>query len=79
MPNIILYQFEICPFCKNVRDKLKEKNLEYEKIDVEYDRKSHLRKELFNKTGIFTVPIIKIDDKYIGDSNKIISYLDKIG
>jgi glutaredoxin 3 len=77
MIKIILYQFEQCPYCAKVRAKLKEMKVEYETINVEYDRENTLRKELFEKTGVNTVPIMKIDGKFIGDSEKIIAYLDE--
>jgi len=79
MAKITLFQFENCPFCKKVRDKLAELNLDYEIENVPRDRDDSLRKELFEKSGVATVPVIKIDEKYIGDSEKIIKYLEEIG
>tara|TARA_Y100000034_G_C6785967_1_gene351587 strand:- start:429 stop:674 length:246 start_codon:yes stop_codon:yes gene_type:complete len=76
MVKIILYQFEECPFCLKVRNKLEELNLEYEKVDVSYSRDDPLRKELLEKSGVASVPVIKIDDKYIGESKDIIEYLE---
>lgn len=77
MEKITLYQFESCPFCELVRQKLAEKKLEYEKVNVERDRDDPVRKEVAALSGVFTVPVIKIGDEYIGDSGKIIAYLDK--
>ena len=76
MAEIILYQFEQCPFCAKVRNKLKEMNLRYEKINVSYDREDPVRKELLEKSGVATVPVIMVGGKYIGDSAEIIKYLE---
>jgi glutaredoxin 3 len=73
---ITLYQFEECPYCAKVRAKLSELGLSYEKINVPYDRDDFLRQELLEKSGVATVPVIKIDNKYIGDSEKIITFLE---
>ncbi|MFH1275480.1 MAG: glutathione S-transferase N-terminal domain-containing protein [Candidatus Woesearchaeota archaeon] len=78
MVKITLFQFEECPYCAKVRAKLAEKRLEYEKVNVNYSRDDPFRKELFEKSRVWTVPVLLVDDKYIGDSNKIIEYLDTI-
>ena len=41
------------------------------------DRENPERKELFAKSGVPTVPVINIDGKFIGDSAKIIEFLEK--
>ena len=77
MPEIILYQFEECPWCEKVRQKLKELKLSYKKVNMIRDRENPDRKELYKKSGVLTVPVINIDGKFIGDSSKIIEFLDK--
>ena len=77
MEKITLYQFESCPFCELVRQKLAEKKIEYEKVNVERDREDPVRKEIAETSGVSTIPVIKIGDKFIGDSQNIIEYLDK--
>lgn len=72
---IILYQFEECPFCAKVRVVLRESKLQFEVVNVSYDRDDLLRKELLAKSGVPTVPVISIDGEYIGDSQRIINYL----
>ena len=78
MTEITLYQFENCPFCAKVRVKLDQMDLKCEKINVSRDRNNPVRKELFEKSNVLTVPVIKIDGKYLGDSEVIISYLDSL-
>ena len=77
MTELILYQFEECPFCAKVRTKLDELKISYQKVNVSYDREDELRKELLDKSGVASVPVMKIDDKYIGESDDIINYLEK--
>ena len=76
-PKIIIYQFEECPFCTKVRLFLKELKLSFTTINVAHDREDPLRKELAKKSGVPTVPVVSIDGKYIGDSQKIIGYFQK--
>ena len=81
MSELTLYQYEMCPFCVRVRSKLEEKGLEYKKVNVTYDSSDPTRKEIAEKSGVTTVPVLKIGDgddaKYIGESSDIIEYLDE--
>ncbi|MEK6819879.1 MAG: glutathione S-transferase N-terminal domain-containing protein [Nanoarchaeota archaeon] len=77
MTEIILYQFEECPWCEKVRQKLKELKLDYKKVNMIRDREDSERKEIYRKSGVPTVPVINIDGKFIGDSAKIIEFLDE--
>ena len=76
-PKISLFQFESCPYCEKVRRKLKEKNLDFEKINVLLSRENPIRKDLFKKSGVLTVPVIKICERYIGDSLEIIEFVEE--
>ncbi len=72
---IKLYQFETCPFCKKVRDKMDSMGLEYEKIEVPKDRDK--RTELKELSGQIKVPVIQDSDgTVVNDSAKIIEYLE---
>ncbi len=77
MPKITLYQFEECPFCAKVRLFLKELKVPFSTVTVAANRDDPLRKELLQKSGVPTVPVISINGKYVGDSQKIIDYLQK--
>lgn len=76
MTKITLYQFETCPYCAKVREKLESMGLEYRKVNVARNREDSQRKEIAEKGGVLTVPVIRIDDKWIGDSDKIVAYLE---
>jgi len=76
-----LYQFEECPYCAKVRVKLEEKKISYEKVNVPRNREDGLRKLLAEKSGVFTVPVLKVVDengaeKYIGESAVILKFLE---
>ena len=77
MTKITLYQFQECPFCAKVRAVLHRLELPFTAIIVPHDREEPIRKELFQKSGVPTVPVISIDGKYIGDSGEIIRYLEE--
>lgn len=74
---LVLYQFEMCPYCAKVRNKLDNLGLEYEKVNVSHNRDDALRKELLEKSGVATVPVLKADNKYIGESSDIIEFLEQ--
>ena len=79
---LILYQFEECPYCAKVRGVLEGKGLKYEKVNVVRNREDSLRKKLAEKSGVLTVPVLKVRDgkgkeEYIGESEKIIEFLEK--
>jgi len=76
MTSITLFQFSECPYCARVRAKLEEMNLDYEIVNVSNSRRDPIRRELLEKSGIGTVPVIKVNDQYLGDSEKIIEYLE---
>ena len=77
---IILYQFETCPFCQKVRDKLRGLGLtdKVKKVNMIRDRNDPERKKLAERSGVFTVPVIKINGKFIGESDVIIKKLQEM-
>lgn len=62
--NIKIYSTQYCPYCTRAKMLLKSIGLEFEEIDV--GGNEALRNEMIKKTGQMTVPIIFIDDKFIG-------------
>ncbi len=81
MAEVTLFQFEECPYCAKVRAKLRELGISYRKMNVPSDRQDPLRQELLEKSGVPTVPVLKVDgksgEKYIGGSADIIAFLEK--
>ncbi len=72
---IKLYNLEHCPYCRRVREKLSELNLEYEKIDV--PREKSERQEVIAVSGQPSVPVLVDGDVIIADDDdKAIAYLE---
>ena len=77
MAEIILYQLPGCPYCAKVRAELSKREMDYLVVNVAKNRSDKLRMELFVNSGVPTVPVIKIDDLWVGDSENIITYLEE--
>jgi len=58
-----VYSTPSCPWCHKAKDFLKEKNVEFEDIDVRADQKAS--DEMVKKSGQMGVPVIDIDGKII--------------
>jgi glutaredoxin 3 len=63
MTKVIVYGTDACPFCVKAKDFLKEKNVEYEDIDVSKDQEK--AQEMIKKSGQQGVPVLDIDGKII--------------
>lgn len=73
-----LYQFEECPYCKNVRVKLTDLGITY--IIHNVPRQREQRDELTKISGQKFVPVLidKDNDVIIADNDdKIVEYLEK--
>lgn len=60
---IKVYGVPGCPFCKRTKEFLKSKGLNFEDIDVAADH--NLAKEMVEKSGQMSVPVIEVDGKII--------------
>lgn len=70
-----LYQFEACPYCKKVRQRMSELLLTYVAINVPQDRAE--RHEVMRVSGQPTVPVLVDGDVVLADEDEIVDYLDK--
>ncbi len=70
---IKLYNIDGCGYCGMVRRVLEELNVEYEKIDVPWPQMQ--RKEVYQVSGQYTVPVLVDGDKIFDDEYEIIHYL----
>ena len=61
--NIKVYSTSTCPYCHMLKGFLKEKNVQFEDIDVGKDAQA--ASEMIEKTGQMGVPVIDIDGKII--------------
>ena len=73
--SIVLYNLDYCPYCKKVRDKLKELGLDYTIKNVELAK---YKKELAKKRdGKTTVPYLEICGQGFEESDVIVKVLDE--
>lgn len=72
---IRLYNLDHCPYCKRVREKLAELNLEYERIDVPKSKEE--RSEVVRVSGQSSVPVLVDGNVVIADDDdRIIEHLE---
>jgi len=60
---VTVYSTELCPWCKKVKEYLKEQKIEFSEIDVGKDPKA--ADEMIKKTGQMGVPVTEVDGKII--------------
>ncbi len=70
-----LYQFEGCPYCRMVRQKLSDLELTYVSVCVSPDRSR--RQKVLEVSGQPTVPVLVDGDVVLADENDIVAYLDR--
>ena len=63
MPNIKVFSTEFCPYCVSLKEFLKEKNIEFQAIDVTEDLKA--QEDMIEKSGQMGVPVVEIDGQII--------------
>ena len=74
-PELILYKFDACPYCKRVQRKITELNIS-DKIKMRDTRTEPMwRKDLNDRTGRTQVPCLFIDGEPMFESLDIIDYL----
>lgn len=61
--NIKVYSTPTCPWCKRVKDYLKQNNVKYEDSDVSTNRAA--AEEMIKKSGQMGVPVIDIDGEIV--------------
>lgn len=72
---ITLYHFELCPFSRQIRVLLKEKNLEFELVSEKYWQKNE---SFLNLNPASTTPVLKDGKLTVIESYPVISYLEEI-
>lgn len=63
-----VYSAPSCPWCRAVKEFLKNHNIEFEDIDVSVDQDA--AKEMVLKSGQMGVPVIEIDENIVVGFNK---------
>jgi glutaredoxin 3 len=60
---VIVYSTKTCPYCRMLKDFLKENNVVFEDYDVGSDREK--LEEMIKKSGQIGVPVVDIDGEII--------------
>ncbi len=72
---LTLYQFEGCPYCKMVRQKLSDMEMTYLSVCVPQDRSR--RDAVIGVSGQPSVPVLVDGDTVLTDEMDIIAYLER--
>ena len=75
-PVVTMYVSDWCPYCQRAKGLLKQKQVEFNEINVEEDEKS--REEMMTRSNRRTVPQIFIGDKHVGGFDELYA-LDRSG
>jgi len=71
MKKVTMYTSIACIYCITMKDFFKKNKIDFEEIDIlENDE---IREEVMKKSGLSSIPIIKIEDKFYtaGDKEEI--------
>lgn len=63
MKKVIVYSTSTCPYCRMVKDFLKENNIDFEDYDVGQDREK--LEEMIRKSEQMGVPVVDIEGEII--------------
>ena len=75
MPDLVLYQFSSCPFCRRVLHYIQQRGLDIPIRDTMRDPGA--REELIEIGGSSQVPCLVIDGEALYESMDIIAWLDQ--
>lgn len=71
MPKVVIYTTSFCSYCQSAKRFFEQKGWNYEEIDL--TNNPELRQELSVKNSWRTVPMIFIDDEFIGGFTELIA------
>lgn len=63
MANVKVYSTPTCPYCKRAKSLLDANGIDYETVDVSQDDQAI--KEMMDKTGQMSVPVLDIDGELV--------------
>lgn len=73
--SVRLYHVEWCPECAIVREKLDALGVAYEQVLVPDFRP--LRKQVYEVSGQYYVPVLKHDELVLTDTHQILEHLER--
>ena len=65
---VFMYAISTCAWCKLIKSFLKDKDVEYEYVDVDFssrEDREKIRREILNRGGRLSYPAVIIDDKIL--------------
>lgn len=71
MKKVVIYTTQYCSFCDSAKRFFEQKGWNYEEIDLTSDH--DLRQELSEKYSWRTVPMIFIDDEFVGGFTDLVA------
>ncbi len=76
MPKVRVFSTSMCPYCTTLKEFLKEKNIEFEDINVTEDIQA--QEEMIKKSKQMGVPVVEIDEEIVVgfDKEKICKLLN---
>jgi glutaredoxin 3 len=77
MTKISVVGNDYCPFCRKVADYFKKNNLPFDYIDSETAEGAEKRKVLSAKYNWKTIPMVFIDEEFVGGCDDFFSKLGK--
>lgn len=70
-----LYTKTICPKCLWVKSELQRAGLEAEIVNIDHDEQA---KQKIMDAGFLSVPVLEVNDTFIGDVKEIVSQIEMI-
>jgi glutaredoxin len=68
---ITIYSTPLCPHCKHAKQFLQSLNIEFTEVDLSAD--SALQEKLIQQTGNMSVPMIFVNDEFIGGYDELMN------
>lgn len=72
MSELVLYQFDSCPFCWKVKALMRSQGLEFQAVEVDPMKKAEVR-----AFGYEQVPVLKDGETVLAESSDILDYLSR--
>ena len=66
---VTIYTTPYCPHCARVKALLQKKNIPFKEVDVTEDEAA--RRQIEEKTGWMTVPMIFIGEEFVGGADEL--------
>lgn len=70
-----LYTKTICPKCLWIKSELQRAGLEAEIVNIDHDEQA---KQTIIDAGFLSVPVLEVDETFIGDVQEIVSRIEMI-